>query len=444
MRHPLAMLLAAGLLLSGSTAAHAELNPLERLGKSIYFDKISAPDRQACADCHAPESGFTGPSSMINAHGAVVSGAIPTRFGNRKPPSAAYATTAPLFQWDPVEGLFFGGNFWDGRATGAKLGNPAADQALGPFLNPVEMNNTDKRSVLQQIATSRYARLWFEVWGSPIRLNDAAAVERDYDRIGLAIAAFEASNEVNAFTSKFDYVEQGKARFTQQEAWGKELFEGKANCAACHMAPFFTDYTYDNIGTPKNPANPFYAMDQIIIGGQPVNPQGASWVDPGLGGFLATLPESFFGALGLDKLSAMAENLGKQKVPTLRNVDKRPYPAFQKAFMHNGSLKSLKEVVHFYNTRDTQPWPLPEVMDNVNHDELGNLGLTDAEEDAVVAFLKTLSDGFVPRRPGHHHDMMTPRRPTRRSRLHRRRACTCAIWPRAATSSPTRCQRRRR
>ena len=406
MRHSFAFLLSAGLLLSSGTAVHAELRPLERLGKSIYFDNISSPDRQACASCHAPETGFTGPNSMINAHGAVVGGAIPTRFGNRKPPSAAYATTAPLFHWDPAEGLFLGGNFWDGRATGANLGNPAADQALGPFLNPVEMNNADKRSVLQQIATSRYTRLWTEVWGSPIRPNDPAAVARDYDRIGLAIAAFEASSEVNAFTSKFDYVQRGRDQFTPQEAWGKQLFEGKANCVACHMAPLFTDYSYDNIGTPKNPANPFYAMDQVVIGGQPVNPQGASWIDPGLGGFLATLPETFFSALGLNKLTAMAENLGKQKVPTLRNVDRRPYPGFQKSYMHNGSLKSLKEVVHFYNTRDTESWPLPEVMDTVNHDELGNLGMTSTEEDAVVAFLQTLSDGYMPRRREHRDDMI--------------------------------------
>jgi len=106
-------------------------------------------------------------------------------------------------------------------------------------------------------------------------------------------------------------------------------------------------------------------------------------------------------------------NMGKQKVPTLRNLDKRPYEGFVKAFMHNGYFKSIKSVVHFYNTRDTKPrcpdkfttesdalaqgcWPEPEVADNVNTDELGNLGLTEAEEDAIVAFLKTLSDGYEP------------------------------------------------
>jgi hypothetical protein len=119
-------------------------------------------------------------------------------------------------------------------------------------------------------------------------------------------------------------------------------------------------------------------------------------VDPGLGGFLATLPVEYFTSLGLDKQDAVDENLGKHKVPTLRNVDKRPKPSFPKAYMHNGALKSLKEVVHFYNTRDVEAWPAPEVAENVNTDELGDLGLTDEEEDAIVAFMATLTDGEAP------------------------------------------------
>jgi cytochrome c peroxidase len=89
------------------------------------------------------------------------------------------------------------------------------------------------------------------------------------------------------------------------------------------------------------------------------------------------------------------ENMGKFKVPTLRNVDKRPGNSFKKAYGHNGVFKSLKEVVHFYNTRDVKDWAEPEVAENINEDELGNLGLTDKEEDAIIAFMKTLSDGYV-------------------------------------------------
>jgi len=396
MKRSVLMFLGMASFLIATTSTAAALTPLEQLGKAIFFDKIASPDRQACADCHAPRAGWTGPVGGINTHGAVYRGAVPQRFGNRKPPSAAYATPSPLFHYDADEELFLGGNFWDGRATGDRLGNPAADQALGPFLNPVEQNNPSKRAVLEQIASSRYATLWADVWGTPVRLGTDAEVNQDYDRIGLAIGAFEASSEVNAYTSKFDYSELGMVQLTAEEAWGKELFEGDAMCAACHPAPLFTDYTFDNLGVPKNPENPFYVMDKVYLDdGTPINPLGAAWVDPGLGGFLVTLPESYFAGLGLNKAQMVAENMGKHKVPTLRNVDLRSNPTFPKAYMHNGVFKSLKEVVHFYNTRDVQFWPPPEVAENVNEDELGNLGLTDAEENALVAFMATLSDGYV-------------------------------------------------
>jgi cytochrome c peroxidase len=376
------------LVASVSFGLAQSLTPKEQLGKSLFFDKISEPDSMSCASCHAPRVGFTGPIAGINLHGAVYRGAVPQRFGNRKPPSAAYATLSPVFHYDSEEGLFVGGNFWDGRATGERLGNPAADQALGPFLNPVEQNNRSRQAVLEQVANSKYADLWEEVWGEPISYDTTEDIDKNYDRIGLAIAVYEASSEVNQFSSKYDYYLAGEVELTEQEAWGLELFEGKAMCSACHPSepgpndepPLFTDFTYDNLGVPKNPENPFYDMDEF-------NPEGADWIDPGLGGFLLTRPE----------WADMAnENMGKHKVPTLRNVDKRPGPAFPKAFGHNGFFKSLEEITHFYNTRDVEDWPAPEVSENVNTDELGNLGLTAEEEAAIVAFMKTLSDGFQP------------------------------------------------
>jgi cytochrome c peroxidase len=386
--------IAFGIVASQAKAKDSELTPMEQLGKNLFFDKISSPDSMSCADCHAPEVGFTGPIGGINQHGAVYRGAVPQRFGNRKPPSAAYATLSPVFYYDEDEGLFIGGNFWDGRATGEVLGNPAADQALGPFLNPVEQNNASKMAVLEQVASSKYTGLWELVWGEPVRYDNETEIEKNYDRIGLAIAAYENSSEVNQFSSKYDYYLLGEVELTDQEAWGLELFEGKGFCSACHPSevgpggepPLFTDFTFDNLGVPKNPDNPFYSMDTVYLSdGTPINPVGAAWIDPGLGGFLMTRPE-------WEDLAA--ENWGKHKVPTLRNVDKRNGSNFPKAFMHNGVFKSLKEVVHFYNTRDVEMWPLPEVGVNINTDELGDLGLTDAEEDAIVAFMKTLSDGY--------------------------------------------------
>jgi len=388
--------------------------PIEQLGKKIFFDKISSPDWMACANCHAPDVGFVGPTPGINKKGSVYFGAVPQRFGNRKPPSSAYATLSPLFNYDDVEELFFGGNFWDGRATGWKLGNPAADQSLGPFLNPVEQNNTSKLDVLEQIASSKYANLWEIVWGAPIDLGN---VDVEYDRVGLSIAAYEGSEEVNPFTSKFDYYKAGQVSLTAQEMWGMELFndENKGKCSLCHLSdgpqPLFTDFTYDNLGTPKNPDNPFYDMDEVYLDdGSPVNPLGNAWIDYGLGDFLRQLADpsnqdwrtlpfvtpALVNMTNGDLLLHADANDGKHKVPTLRNVDKKKGNNFTKAYLHNGVFKSLKEVVHFYNTRDISGanWPPPEVSANVNTEELGNLGLTDNEEDAIVAFMKTLSDGY--------------------------------------------------
>lgn len=400
------------LLVFGGTALAEDLTPIQMLGKSIFFDKISSPDWMSCATCHAPNTGWTGPIPGINKHGAVYRGAIPTRFGNRKPPSAAYATQSPNFYWDGE--LFVGGNFWDGRATGWNLGNPAADQALGPFLNPVEQNNPAKMAVLGQIASSKYADIWEEVWGEPISWETIEDIENNYDRVGLSIAAYEDSSEVNQFSSKYDAYLAGEVELNEQEAFGLELFEGKAKCSLCHLSdpeeqdpPLFTDYTFDNLGVPKNPENPFYEMDQVLLDdGSPINPLGSSWVDYGLGGFLRSL--AAYGSwrnltfvtnvkdMTAGELSGHAnDNDGKHKVPTLRNVAKGfNDKGSPKAYMHNGVFKTLKEVVHFYNTRDVEDWPAPEVADNVNTEELGNLGLTEEEEDAIVAFLVTLSDGY--------------------------------------------------
>jgi cytochrome c peroxidase len=163
------------------------------------------------------------------------------------------------------------------------------------------------------------------------------------------------------------------------------LFNGDAMCSACHISdgdkPLFTDFTYDNLGIPRYEDNPFYDMPKKW------NPDGDEWVDIGLGGFLM--------AAGYDE-EVYEPELGKFKVPTLRNVDLRPYEGFVKAFGHNGYFKSLEDMVEFYNSRDVGDWPEPEYAETVNTDELGDLGLTPQEVNAIVAFLKTLSDGYEP------------------------------------------------
>src|ERR1035437_1600079 len=240
--------------------------------------------------------------------------------------------------------------FWDGRATGASLGDPLAEQAQGPFLNPLEQNNASAHVVIDKVLASDYQDLFGQV------CTDSNAY---YDCIGLAIAAYERSAEVSQFTSKYDYWLKGQAKLTGQEKRGLELFRGKAKCANCHVPPNFTDFTYDNLGVPRNPLNPFYTEPTY-------NSDGYNWVDTGLGGFLKTA--------GYSETVYMAE-WGKHKVPTLRNIDLRPTSKFVKAYSHNGYFKSLEEIVHFYNTRDVLGvgWLPPEVGDNINTAEMGIL-----------------------------------------------------------------------
>ncbi len=362
---------------------------LVALGKAIFFDEnLSLNANQSCATCHDPNWGWTGPNASLNAGGAVYEGSIAGAFGGRKPPTSAYATVSPIFHFDGE--LFIGGNFWDGRATGERLGNPAAEQALGPFLNPVEQALAAPADVITRICTGSYADLTEAVWPDEF-CDDPAYASQAYDQVGIAIAAFEGSPESNAFTSKYDQsLRSGAVKLSKEERRGLALFRGRGKCSKCHPlgggnAPaLFTDFSFDNLGIPENPANPQYPV-----------------ADPGLGGFLLSRPE----------YAAMAEDLmGMHKVPTLRNVDLRPDPTDVKAYGHNGYFKSLWEIVHFYNTRDAKPvcagaytsaeaivadcWPAPEIADNENREELGDLGLSLEDEMAIVAFLRTLSDGF--------------------------------------------------
>jgi cytochrome c peroxidase len=359
-----------------------ELTPMEELGRNLFLDtNLSDPPGQSCATCHGPDVGYTGPDEDINKVGAVYEGAFPGRFGNRKPPAAAYAGDSPILH--VAKKGWVGGMFWDGRATGERLGDPLAEQAQGPFLNPLEQNLPSKGEVVSIVcaSTSSYYELFEDVCGP----CDGIDIDQAYDCIGRSIAAYERSSEVTQFTSKYDYALKGMAKLTQEESKGFALFKGKGKCAKCHVVnrpkSLFTDFTYDNLGIPKNPLNPFYTQPPEF------NPDGINWVDYGLGGFLQSA--------GYDA-AVYGPEIGKHKVPTLRNVDLRPYEGFVKAYGHNGFFKSLKEIVHFYNTRDVEAWPEPEVLDNINTTELGNLGLTDEEEDAIVAFLKTLSDGYLP------------------------------------------------
>jgi cytochrome c peroxidase len=422
-RHPMGAHVVVLALLFAAKGDGA-LTPVQQLGKALFFDKISSPAAVACGDCHGEAFGWAGPTPGVNQRDGIYQGAVRQRFGNRKPPSSAYAVFSPTLRLDEATGAFVGGSFWDGRATGEHLGSPAADQALGPILNPLEQNMPDKAAVCEHVAESRYADLFRRVWGPAALDCGPAGVDAMYDRIGLSIAEYEGSAEMSPFSSRFDAylaacLEAGgaadacglgrgaKAALDPRGVLTAQEFDGLSEfgdyCSGCHasvprvapdggrLPPLFTTFRFENIGVPRNPENPFYRMDAVLLDdGTPVNPLGAAWVDLGLGAFLRTRPE--WSALA-------AANEGRQRIPTLRNVDKRAGRS-AKAFMHNGALRSLEQVVHFYNTRDVAAagWPPPEVAQNVNRelvpagDPLGNLGLAPAKEAAIVAFLRTLSD----------------------------------------------------
>ena len=345
------------------------LTPLQQLGKEIFMDPtLSEPAGQACMACHSPNTGFTSPSSERNGKEAIVEGAFSGRNGNRTPPSVAYASFSPKLSWNAKDKTYFGGQFRDGRSV------DLVDQAKGPFLNPVEMNNPSGESVCRKVNASSYGELIATVYGGPLDCEAAG-----FEQVVKAIAAYETSTEVNAFSSKYDAYLKKRVQLTAQEMRGMKLYQGQAKCDQCHPskpgphgeAPLFTDFTYDNIGAPRNLENPFYAQSVDI------NPNGAAYVDSGLG---ATVKKQ--------------RELGKFKVPTLRNIAAGG-TGFVRAYLHNGSIKGLKEVMEFYNRRDVVPnkWQ-PEEPLNVNRKELGNLKLTSAQEDDVIAFMQTLTDGW--------------------------------------------------
>jgi len=383
---------------SSAQAQQVELTSKEQLGKYLFYDQhLSLNNNLACAACHGPEVGYTGPDQLINLHGAVYEGSIPGAFGNRKPPTAAYAGDSPILHYDAVAG-WIGGMFWDGRATGWTMGDPLAEQAKGPFLNPKEQAIPDAKTLCQKVEASGYAGLFVEVWGS-LSCADATAVGVAYDNIAISIAAYERSQEVSSFTSKFDgFWDKAKMKgmdvtqismvnwekykslgLDNDQLRGLAVFNTKGTCSSCHTLnegtagyPLFTDFSYDNLGIPKNLENPATIAKP-------------GWADPGLGGFL----------MNTAKYSNVSSpEIGKFKVPTLRNVDLRPFPTFVKAYGHNGYFKSLEEIVHFYNTRDVQLWPAPETLANMNT-AIGNLRLNKTQERWIVEFMKTLSDGTI-------------------------------------------------
>jgi cytochrome c peroxidase len=409
------------------------LTPVEQLGKDILFDHtLSDPPGYACFTCHTPETGFTGPVSEINAFAGPYPGVVPGRFGKRKPQTYAMTAFSPIGPYyDANVGVYIGGTFWDGRTP------DEAHQAREPFLDPNEMANIPTNGiyppvaggysalVAQKVQSRPYTHLFKRVYGKDVFTKYTP--KQLYTIITDAIAAYEASAEVNPFNSKYDASKYGTPpqnlyTLSASEERGRILYGvgpnpnndpnfGLAQCFQCHSSATltavqaetegketFTMFCYANIGVPKNPNNPFYEQTDPTIDPHGYNPLGSNFIDWGLGLNPNPAPDGtkFYNTNPGD----IPMFRGLFKAPSVRNSDKRPYPTFVKSYMHNGVFKSLQEVVHFYNKRNiavdangnevafdlrngppagtTPLLPPPEVLDNVQN----VAGLTPAQAAA--------------------------------------------------------------
>ena len=458
---------------------------VEALGELMNYDRRISPERnQACASCHMPYVAFSGPIPSVNLTMIAYPGTAHFRAGKRSAQRYPYAPFFPVLQYNQEQGLFFGGNFWDSRATGYLLRNPDAHQAQGPPVDTQEMGNPDTACITFKLSKAVYRPLFELVWGkgsfdisfpantadicatpggaavfggsaTPVQLSAVDRIRSNevYNHWGQSIDAYEQSLQVSAFSSKFDAFLKGKYTLTANEKAGYDLFRGKGNCNSCHLDgrstapaptapasedtgvaaqvnPLFTCFGSANEGLPLNPRDAIYYQNTPDSFGFTANPLGFGYRDLGLGTFLRSGPGSWPNPnITWRKFAPTVD--GQMQVSSARNVamtppqcptTEAPGPYFQKEFFHNGYIKSLKQLVHFYNTRDVYPfdvtsghcpagttekvdcWPMPEVKNNLDM-TTGKLGLTDLEENQIVAFLRTLTDGFT--RPYPNRDTFT-------------------------------------
>lgn len=339
----------------------------EELGQVLFFDKNLSNNRtQACATCHNPESGFV--DNRDNGVKKMASmGDNNKSIGDREAPTASYAKFSPAFHFDEKKQKYIGGQFWDGRAATLE------EQAGGPPLNPDEMGMISKKEVVNRIKENDlYVNSFKKLFGKDILENE----EKAYVALTQVIAAFEKTDEFSPFDSKYDRYLKGEYDLTPTEDLGKSLFFSNNNnsCSTCHVlkgedkeGETFTNYEFHNIGVPAN---------QTLRA-----KNGAKDLDKGL--------------LNNPTVTDEAQR-GKYKVPTLRNV------AVTAPYMHNGVFTDLRTVIEFYdkyNNKDRtinpetgKVWDEPEVKETISTKELKAKELTDRKVDALVAFLKLLTD----------------------------------------------------
>jgi cytochrome c peroxidase len=450
------------------------------VGKVMNFDKNISPFKnRACGFCHMPYAGFSGSIPSVNLTMVAYPGSFQFRAGKRTAQRYTYSPSFPVLNFNETQKAFFGGNFWDSRATGYRLGSPDQEQAQGPPVDTQEHALPDTACIAFRLQTAVYKPFFIEVWGDaidaikfphnteeicetpggasvfgtntmPIKLSSTErSIASDvYVHWAQSLDQYETSPDVSAFSSKFDAFldDPTTSPLSADEMAGYNLFRGKANCNSCHLdgrstaptpatgtapngedtgaaastAPLFTCFGSANLGLPLNPRDAIYYQNTPDFFGFTANPFGFGFRDLGLGTFLRSGPGSW--ASPNDTWTQFAPTSdGQMQTSSARDValtppqcptTEAPGPYFQKEFFHNGYIKSLKQLVHFYNTRDVYPfnvtsghcpsgttekvdcWPMPEVKNNEDM-TVGKLGLSDTEENQIVAFLQTLTDGFT-------------------------------------------------
>ena len=364
------MRIATGLLVLSAGAAQAGFDSVEALGEALFFDvNLSANRTQSCATCHDPDHAFVDVRET-DAGLAFSLGDDGASLGDRNAPTLTYAALTPPFQINDMD-FHMGGQFWDGRAHDLA-------QAGGPPLNPIEMGMPDKASVVARLRENTDYIAGLEAYLDA----DMTDVDAAYGAVTQAIAAYESTDLFAPFDSKYDRALRGEYEMTPQEAMGKAMFfdKDRTNCSMCHMlkqfptdaGETFTAYEYFNIGVPTN--GPGREANGVLKG------------------------KIDFGLLGNPAVNDVIE-MGKFRTSGLRNI------AVTGPYMHNGIFTDLRTVILFYNKYNTleakwqinpetgAPFGWPEVPKTLAVRELTHgPALTDAQIDALVAFLETLTD----------------------------------------------------
>jgi cytochrome c peroxidase len=399
----------------------APLSAMARLGRDVFFDTgLSSSRRLACASCHRPDQAYGPPAASPAMNG----GPSLARQGARAAPSLMYLERQPNFSIGPDEEenetvnlaqlaaagsdaprlqktaldtaatsanlVPQGGLFWDGRA------DTLQQQALFPLLSPLEMDGGSIGIVAANLQRASYAADFTQLFGQSI-FDDAPLLVAE---AMFAVARYQIEEpSFHPYSSKFDYWLEGRARLNQAELRGYVLFNDpqKANCGGCHLdrptadglPPLFTDHQFEALGAPRNPA---LAANR--------NP---AYYDLGLCGPYRR------------DLASETRYCGMFTTPTLRNV------ATRRVFFHNGVYHTLQQVLDFYNFRDTRPERIYPARADGGIDKFGdlpppyraNVDVTDApfdreagapvamsagDEADIIAFLKTLTDGYQPAR----------------------------------------------